>query len=84
MIDFSESKQHYFFFSFYSCTVPVAYGSSWARGQIGAGSADLCHSHSNSGFKLNLQPKCNLCNAGSLPIELGLDPYGHYVRFLTC
>ena len=36
--------------------VPVAYGSSWARGQIGATAADLHHNHSNSRSELHLQP----------------------------
>jgi len=34
----------------------MAYGSFQARGQIGAGAAGLCHSHSNAGPKPNLQP----------------------------
>ena len=32
--------------------VPVAYGSSQARDQIGAASAGLCHSHNNAGSEL--------------------------------
>ena len=31
-----------------SGAIPTAYGSSQARGPIGAVSAGLCHSHSNS------------------------------------
>ena len=36
--------------------VPVVYGSSWARGQIGAAAAGLCYSHSNTGSELHLPP----------------------------
>ena len=36
--------------------VPVTYEGSQARGQIGAAAAGLCHSHSNRGSKLHLQP----------------------------
>ena len=35
---------------------PAAYGSSQARGQIRDVAAGLCHSHSNAGSKLHLQP----------------------------
>ena len=35
---------------------PEAYGSSQARGQIGAAAAGLCHSHSNTRSKPHLQP----------------------------
>ena len=35
---------------------PVAYGSSWARGQIGAAAASLHHSHSNTRSEPCLQP----------------------------
>ena len=38
----------------------VAYGSSWARGQIGATAAGLLHSHNNVGSKQHLQPKPQL------------------------
>ena len=34
----------------------VAYGSSQARGQVGATAADLCHSQSNVGSELRVQP----------------------------
>ena len=37
-------------------TVPVAYGSFQARGQIRATAAGLHHSHSNMGSKLCLCP----------------------------
>ena len=35
---------------------PVAYGSSQARGHIGAIATGLHHSHSNTGFELHLRP----------------------------
>ena len=44
------------FFSFFGGAVPVAYGSSRARGLIRATAASLHHSHSNSGSELCLQP----------------------------
>ena len=34
---------------------PAAYGSSQARGKIGAAAASLYHSHSNAGSKPSLQ-----------------------------
>ena len=34
----------------------MAYGGSQARGQIGAVTASLHHSHSNVGYKPHLQP----------------------------
>ena len=34
--------------------VPMAYGSSQARGQIGPAAAALHHSHGNEGSKLHL------------------------------
>ena len=50
-----------FFFFFHFRAVPVAYGSSHARGRIGAArgrigavAADLNHSHSHTGSKLHL------------------------------
>ena len=33
-------------FFFFFTVVPTPYGSSWARDQIGAVAASLCHSHS--------------------------------------
>ena len=36
--------------------VPAAYGSSQARGPIGAIAAGLHHSHSNAGSESHLQP----------------------------
>ena len=37
-------------------TIPEAYGSSQARGLIGATAAGVRHSHSNTGFEPSLQP----------------------------
>ena len=44
------------------CFSPLraTYGSSWARGQIRAINAVRCHSHSNAGSELHLQPWCSL------------------------
>ena len=51
----SSSLSPFFFFFF--ClfrAAPVAYGSSQARGQIGAAAASLHHSHSNEGSEPHL------------------------------
>ena len=40
--------------SFLFTAAPVAYRSSWARGQIGAVAASLCHSHRNTGSEPHL------------------------------
>ena len=45
----------FFFFVFYRAT-PAAYGSSQARGLIGAMAAGLHHSHSNVGSEPHLWP----------------------------
>ena len=47
---------YFFFFFVFSRAVLMAYGSSQARGLIGAVAAGLCQSHSNAGSKLCLQP----------------------------
>ena len=47
----------YFYFIFFLfMAVPVANGSSWARGQTGAAAADLCHSHANTRSEPHLRP----------------------------
>ena len=47
----------FFFFSFWLFrTTHMAYGSSQAKGRIGATAAGLHHSHSNLGSQLHLQP----------------------------
>ena len=46
---------YYYFINFYLFTaIPVAYGSSWARGCTGATAAGICHSLSNTGSKQHL------------------------------
>ena len=54
---------------------PTTYGSSQARGQIGAVNASLHHSHSNTGSKMCLRPTPQL-NAGSLThrVRPGIEP----------
>ena len=50
-----------FLFSFLLFRVALAaYGSSQARGLIGAAAASLCHNHSNTGSKPCLQPSPQL------------------------
>ena len=44
----------FFFFFLLSPTAPVAYGNSWARGQIRAATAGLHHSHGNIGSEPHL------------------------------
>ena len=46
--------QIYSFFLVFFRAAPLAYGSSQARGGIGAVAAGLCHNHSNSGSDLHL------------------------------
>ena len=46
----------FFCFFAFSRAAPVAHGGSQARGLIGAVAAGLCHSHSNAGSQLRLQP----------------------------
>ena len=45
-----------FLFVYFFRAVYAAYGSSQARGQIGAIAAGLHHSHSNAGSEPRLQP----------------------------
>ena len=59
---------------------PMAYGSSQARGQIGATAASLRHSHSNARSQLHLQPTAQLtATPDPWPTEWsqGLNPYPH-------
>ena len=44
------------FFSFLFRAAPMTYGSSQARGRIGATGTGLCHSHSNARSEPHLQP----------------------------
>ena len=55
-----HSTHFIFFLSFLFRGAPVAYGNSWARGQIRAEAAGLYHSHSNAGSEFNLQPSLQL------------------------
>ena len=51
-----QSLFFFFFLVLFFRAAPTAYGSSQARGQIGAAAAGLHHSHSNVGSMLRLQP----------------------------
>ena len=51
---------------------PIAYGSSQARGQIGAAAAGLHHSHSNAGSESRLRPTPQL--------EATLDTLTHWTK----
>ena len=56
---FLVSLLNFFFFLVFfamSWAAPVAYGGSWARGQIGAVATGLHQSHSNAGSEPRLQP----------------------------
>ena len=53
----------YFFLIIMFCLLrvtPAAYGSSQARGPIGAVAASLCHSQGNLGSELSLRPTLQL------------------------
>ena len=53
--------------SVFSRAAPMAYGSSQARGGIGAIAAGLCHSHSNKGSEPRVRPTPKLtATLGSL------------------
>ena len=59
---------------------PVACSSFWARGQIGATAAGLCHSCGNTEFELHLRPMPQLATmADPLPTERGQrwNPHPH-------
>ena len=61
---------------------PTAYGSSQARGPIGAVAAGLHHSHSNTGSELHLRPIPQLmATQDPLPMKQGqganLYPQGY-------
>ena len=55
--NFSMQKNYYYYqlIIYFFRAVPVAYGSSQARGQIETAAAGLQHSHSNTGSKSHLQ-----------------------------
>ena len=56
-------------FFFFFRVAPVSHGDSQARGQIGAATAGLHHSHSNSGSESHLQP--------TPPLVATSDPLTH-------
>ena len=52
----SDKKFYLFIYFSHFRDTPVAYGGYQARGPITAVSTSLCHSHSNAGSELHLQP----------------------------
>ena len=68
---------NFFFFLFFLRAAPVAYGSSQARGRIGAAAAGLCHSHSKTGSKPHLPSMLSLWQCWIL----NPYPHRHNVRF---
>ena len=72
------------FFFFLFKVAPAAYGSSQARGRIGATAADLCHSHSNARAKLHLCDPCHSLWQHRI-LKPGIKPASSriIVRFLT-
>ena len=64
----------FFFFFLLFKVAPVAYGSSWARGQIRAAPAGLGHSHSNAISEPRLRPIPQLmATLDSQPTEQGQE-----------
>ena len=69
----SANKDNFLSFFFFLGAAPVAYGVSRARGHIGAATASVHHSHSNTG-------SADHGNAGSLTHAgqgLNLHPHGY-------
>ena len=56
LCDFAIGKPYNIFLFLFFRAIPVAYGSSQARGWITAVAAGLHHSHSNAKSKPQLQP----------------------------
>ena len=54
------SRPSFSFLLFFYRATPSAYGSSQARGWIGAAAAGLCHSHNNTRSELHLWPVLQL------------------------
>ena len=52
-VKYDKYYRNFLSFGFFRA-MPAAYGSSQARGQIGATAAGLRHSHKNTGSKLHL------------------------------
>ena len=71
---FSQSKSWGFLFVCFCLFrgIPIAHGSSQARGQTGAAAAGLCHSYSNARSKPHKRPVSQLA---AMP-----DPLTHWVR----
>ena len=55
IVNCADNRYNFFFFVFFRA-IPTAYGSSRARGRIGAVAPGLHHSHCNARSKLRLQP----------------------------
>ena len=89
-----ESPTKFFFsllfssllFSFLFKVAPVVYGSSQARGWIGAAAAVLSHSHSNAKSEPHLWPMLNLQQCQTLThwARPGMEPASSWVlvRFI--
>ena len=78
-----------FFLSFFLRVIPTDYGSSQARGWIGAVAAGLRHSHSNMRSELYLRLTLHLTvTLDPQPTEQGQGlnphPHRHYGGFVTC
>ena len=84
----NQSVLAYYYFFFFK-VAPVACGRSQARGQIGAATAGLRHSHSNMGSSLVCSLhhslwQCQILNPSEWGHELNPLHCGHHVRLLTC
>ena len=72
----------FFLISFFR-TAPMAYGSSQARGRIGAAAASLHHSHSDTGSKPHLWPTSQLMVTLILnPLSEARFPHGYLLGSL--
>ena len=77
----------FFKFFFFLRAIPMAYGSSQARGQIGATAASLHHSHSNTRSQPHLQSTLHhMATLDPWPTAQGqglnLRPHGHLLGSL--
>ena len=69
-----------FLLLFFYRLAPAAYGSSWARGQIGAAAASQPHNHSNAGSELHLRPRSHhgdLLDPEPTEPDQGSNPHSH-------
>ena len=55
-VSFGTNGTFILFYFFLFRATPAVYGSSWARSEIRAAAAGLCHSHSNVGSKPHMWP----------------------------